>query len=164
VAAALGSTQIEYDEQTLEFTLNVQGIRNAIKRSELFVAFLSENSIHSEFVKEENRSALEARGRGELRHVLVFALDKTSYTALPEWMQEINVVRHLSAAKACARCIPVSCSSKPRTVGEPLSTWAAKKMKSNCAGRSLCHATEHQSPFMQLDTTALVAALLSDRD
>src|SRR5262245_49113926 len=58
-----------------------------------------------QFVKEENRAALEARGRGELRHVLVFALDKTSYTALPEWMREINVVRHLSSAKACARCI-----------------------------------------------------------
>src|SRR5262245_35601133 len=105
VAAALGTTQIEYDKDTFEFTLNVQAIRRAISRSNLFVAFLSANSITSNFVAEEQRAALEARGRGALEKVLIFAIDSTSYRMLPDWLREINVVQQLSSAKACARRI-----------------------------------------------------------
>ena len=64
VAAALGNLQVEYDEKTFDLTLNVQAIRRSLSRSDLFVVFLSANSIASPFVAEEERSALEARGRG----------------------------------------------------------------------------------------------------
>ncbi|NJO33556.1 MAG: TIR domain-containing protein [Rhodospirillales bacterium] len=97
VAKALGTTQIEYDEQTFEYTLNVKAIRHALARSDLFVAFLSANSIGSSFVAEEHRAALEARGRGDLEHILIFAIDNTSYKMLPEWLREINVVQQLSS-------------------------------------------------------------------
>jgi hypothetical protein len=92
VAAALGSLQVEYDEKTFDLTLNVQAIRRSLSRSDLFVVFLSANSIGSPFVAEEERSALEARGRGLLKKVLIFAIDSTSYRALPEWLREINGV------------------------------------------------------------------------
>jgi hypothetical protein len=105
VAAALGPLQIEYDEKTFDLTLNVQAIRRALSRADLFVLFLSTNSIASPFVAEEERTALEARGRGILKKVLIFAIDSTSYRALPDWLREINIVQHLSSAKACARRI-----------------------------------------------------------
>jgi tetratricopeptide (TPR) repeat protein len=105
VAASLGTTQIEYDQHTFEFTLNAQAIRRALSRSDLFVAFLSSNSITSSFVTEEQRAALEARGRGNLEKVMVFAIDNTSYRMLPDWLREINVVQQLSSAKGCARRI-----------------------------------------------------------
>jgi hypothetical protein len=105
VADALGTTQIEYDERTFEFTLNVQAIRRALMRSDLFVAFLSSNSITSDFVAEEERAALEARGRGNLEKVMIFAIDNTSYRELPDWLREINVIQQLSSPKACARRI-----------------------------------------------------------
>jgi hypothetical protein len=105
VAAALGTLQIEYDEQTFDLTLNTQAIRRALARSDLFVMFLSANSIASPYVAEEERAALEARGRGLLKAVLIFAIDNSSYRILPEWLREITVVHHLSSPKTCARRI-----------------------------------------------------------
>jgi hypothetical protein len=45
VAKGLGNVQFEYDEYTFEYVLNAEAIRRALARSELFVLFLSENSI-----------------------------------------------------------------------------------------------------------------------
>ena len=105
VAESLGIAQIEYDERTFEFVLNVEAIRRALSRSDLFVLFLSSHSINSSFVSEEQRAALEARGRGTIKRVLIFAIDNSSYKLLPEWLREINVVHQLSSPKACARRI-----------------------------------------------------------
>src|SRR5262245_33887825 len=105
VADALGSIQIEYDETTFEHLLNTQTIWRALNRSDLFVTFLSKNSIGSSFVSEEQRAALEARGKGVLKRIMIFSLDGTSYKALPQWLRDINVVHQLSSPKACARRI-----------------------------------------------------------
>jgi tetratricopeptide (TPR) repeat protein len=105
VASELGDAQSEYDERTFEYTLSVSAIRSALERSDVFVYFLSAESIKSSFVAEELRGALEKRGAGLLKRVLVVTLDGTSYRALPEWLREINVVQKLSSPKACARKI-----------------------------------------------------------
>lgn len=105
VAANMGPLEYEYDEHTFEYTLNVQAIRNALKRSQIFVVFLSKDSVSSSFVKEEQRQALEALGRGEIRRIAVFAIDDTSYKALPAWLREINVAHQITNPKACARRI-----------------------------------------------------------
>jgi tetratricopeptide (TPR) repeat protein len=105
VAKNLGNLQIEYDEYTFEYVLNAEAIRRALARSDLFVLFLSENSINSSFVKEEILATLEARARGQIKQVLIFAIDNTSYRSLPVWLREINVVQHMGNEKACARKI-----------------------------------------------------------
>lgn len=105
VADALGDAHCEYDERSFEYEFNVKAIRDALDRSDLFVYFLSAQSIHSNFVKEEQRAALERRGAGIIRRVLVITLDETSYRALPTWMQEINVIQRLSSPKIIARKI-----------------------------------------------------------
>jgi tetratricopeptide (TPR) repeat protein len=105
VADLLGKIQCEYDEYTFESTLNVQAIRRALSRCDLFVLFLSANSSKSSYVTEEQRAALEGRGKGFIKRVLVFSLDDTSYKSLPNWLQEINVIARLSSSKACARRI-----------------------------------------------------------
>ena len=105
VAAALGALQFELDEATFEYTLNVQAIRNAVSRADLAVFFLSENSISSSFVKEEQRQILEALGRGTIKRVVIFAIDSTSYRALPDWLRDFNVVQQVTSPKACARRI-----------------------------------------------------------
>jgi hypothetical protein len=105
VAKSLGNLQIEYDEYTFEYVLNTEAIRRALARSDLFVLFLSENSVNSSFVKEEIRATLEARAKGQIKQVLIFAIDNTSYRSLPGWLREINMVQHLGNAKACARKI-----------------------------------------------------------
>jgi len=62
VADLLGEGQCEYDEKSFEYTLNVRAIRNALARSNLFVYFLTAQSVTSSFVDEEQRTALEMRG------------------------------------------------------------------------------------------------------
>jgi tetratricopeptide (TPR) repeat protein len=105
VAKRLGNLQVEYDEYTFEFVLNAEAIRRALSRSDLFVLFLSANSVKSTFVKEEIRAALESRAKGTIKQVLIFSIDQTSYRALPDWLREVNVVQAMSNAKACARKI-----------------------------------------------------------
>jgi hypothetical protein len=105
VAKELGDLNCELDEKTFDFTFNVAAIRKALERSQVFVYFLSASSIVSPFVSEEQHAALEARGKGLIKRVIVFAIDGTSYKELPSWMQEINIVQKVSSAKACARHI-----------------------------------------------------------
>ena len=105
VAERLGPLAVELDEQTFAYTFNVQAIRGALQRCDLFVYFLSADSVSSTFVDEEQKAALEARGKGVIRRVVVFSLDGTSYKALPNWMQEINIVQRVSSPRTCAQRI-----------------------------------------------------------
>ena len=105
VAKTLGPLEFELDEKTFDLKFNVEAIRAALQRSDIFVLFLSQSSYNSTFVTEEQRAALEARGRGLLKRVLIFVIDGTSYKALPKWMQDINVVQQVGSAKGCARQI-----------------------------------------------------------
>jgi tetratricopeptide (TPR) repeat protein len=105
VADNLGKAQIEYDEYTFEYVLNADAIRRALARSKLFVLFLSAGSVKSSFVTEELRATLEARARGQIKQVLIFSIDNTSYRELPGWLRETNVVQQMTHAKACARTI-----------------------------------------------------------
>jgi hypothetical protein len=105
IAHSLGSALCEYDEYTFDFVLNAQAIRQAFSRCDLFVLFLSANSIRSDFVSEEIRTALDLRTQGQIKKVLIISLDETSYKALPEWMQAINVSARLTTTKTCARRI-----------------------------------------------------------
>ncbi|MER8819820.1 hypothetical protein NKH70_08320 [Mesorhizobium sp. M0991] len=88
--------------------MNVAAIREALKRSDIFVYFLSHHSVTSKFVGEEIRAALESRGKGLIKRVYVFALDDVSYKSLPEWLQEINVAKKIASPKLCARRIQAS--------------------------------------------------------
>gem|GEM_PF-2914106 len=103
VAETLGPLLVEYDERTFAYTFNVQAIREALHRCDVFVYFLSSSSCTSTFVEEEQKAALEARGKGLLKKIIIFTLDETSYRALPKWMQEINIVQKVSSPRACAQ-------------------------------------------------------------
>ena len=105
VAATLGEGQCEYDEKSFEYILNVHAIHRALARTDIFVFFLSAHSISSSFVDEEQRVALEKRGAGVIKRILIFTLDDTSYRNLPDWLKEVNVVQRLSSPKVCARKI-----------------------------------------------------------
>ena len=105
VASYLGTALCEYDEYTFEYTLNAQAIRKAFARSNLFVLFLSENSIKSPFVSEEVRTALDFRGLGIIKKTMIISIDNTSYSALPEWMRAINLATKLTSPLTVGRRI-----------------------------------------------------------
>ena len=103
VAEALGPAQCEFDQYTFDYTLTTQAIRRALSRSDLFVFFLSEDSLRSPFVQEELRLASEFRGQGRIAKILIFSLDDTSYAALPEWLRSTNVAIKLKSPLTVAR-------------------------------------------------------------
>jgi TIR domain len=105
VANYLGEALCEYDTYTFDYTLTSHNIRSALSKCDLFVLFLSENSINSSFVSEEMRTALEFRGSGRIKKVMIIALDATSYQSLPEWMRSINVATKLTSALTVGRRI-----------------------------------------------------------
>ena len=105
VGESLGGALCEYDEYTFDFVLNAQAIRQAFSRCDLFVFFLSANSIRSDFVSEEIRTALDLHAQGLIKKVMMISLGETSYKALLEWMQAINVSARLTTTKTCARRI-----------------------------------------------------------
>ena len=105
VAQYLGSALCEYDQYTFEYKLTSQAIRDAFARCNVFVLFLSENSIQSNFVSEEMRTALDFRGLGTIKKTIIIALDNTSYQALPEWMRDINVASKLISPLTVGRKI-----------------------------------------------------------
>ena len=119
VAEELGSLRCELDAYTFEFILNTKAIRNSLRRASLFVLFLSQNSIQSDFVAEEVRSALENRAAGRLRGVLIIAIDSASYRDLPDWLREINVAQHLKTAKQIARRIDARLTAITLDEGKP---------------------------------------------
>ena len=152
VAKALGNIQIEYDEHTLEHILTNQAISRALARSDVFVLFLSANSVGSKFVAEEQRAALEARGKGSLRRVMIFALDSTSYKQLPEWLREINIVAQLSSPKACARRIQSALlevgAEESRTSGIYVGREDEERaLRSALSGCSACRHPRSRSPW-----------------
>lgn len=101
----IGLARCEYDEYTFEYILNTEAIRRAFRRSDLFVLFLSENSIQSNFVAEEMRTALDFRAQGQIKKVIIITLDQSSFRDLPEWMRAINVATLFSTPQTCARKI-----------------------------------------------------------
>lgn len=105
VANGLGPAQCEFDQYTFDYTLTTQAIRRALSRSDLFVLFLSENSLRSPFVQEELRLASELRGQGRVAKILIFPLDDTSYSSLPDWLRSINVTIRLKSPLTIARKI-----------------------------------------------------------
>lgn len=105
IANKLGLALCEFDEYTFEHTLTSQAIRRALARCNLFVLFLSEDSVRSPFVWEELRTGSEFIARGRLSRILIFALDDTSYTALPEWLRLTNVAPRLKSPLTIARRI-----------------------------------------------------------
>jgi hypothetical protein len=125
---------------SFEYTLNTEAIRNALKRSDLFVFFLSANSIRSSFVAEELRAALEDRSRGFIRQVLIFSLDATSYQSLPEWLRDINIVRRLSSQKACARKIQAALIALETEKYQPQATYLGREEEEAALRKALSAA------------------------
>ncbi|MFN4165175.1 MAG: TIR domain-containing protein [Ferrovibrio sp.] len=105
VANHLGAGRCEFDEATFESTLNVAAIHKALQRCDLFVLFLSKDSLESQFVAEEQKFTRELRGRGIIKKILIFALDDSTYRSLPSWLRDYNVCHKVSSPQICARRI-----------------------------------------------------------
>jgi len=94
VVVQLGTSQVEVDTDTFTKALfNVQAINEALDRSDLFVLFLSKNSVKSNFVSYETTSALEMIASGKLSKILVLCLDDEVFNLVEGHLKKFVFVR-----------------------------------------------------------------------
>ncbi len=109
VVTTLKSNNIIYDELTFEPGMRaIDEIFSGIEESSLFVIFLSENSIESDWVKEELILAKEKLNQNEIDRIYPILIDESiaySDKRIPEWMREEYNLRLIARPATAARKI-----------------------------------------------------------
>jgi tetratricopeptide (TPR) repeat protein len=106
VADQLGLANVELDAHTFDHGLiNAQAIQDALRRSALFVLFLSRASLDSGAVRFETMLATELVSRGLVERFLVVCLDEEAFAAASDYWKIFNFVRKVSSDQSIARLI-----------------------------------------------------------
>lgn len=92
VADSLGSALCHYDERTFEPAgESADEIIQALQNSDLFVLFLSENSLKSKWVQTEIRYARHLYFSGEIKSVAIFMMGDSLRERLDVWLRPFVV-------------------------------------------------------------------------
>lgn len=106
IAEQLGGANVELDADSFDRgILNVEAIGRALKRSSIFVLFLSEDSLQSAAVLFEANLARELQMKGLIQKFFVVCLDEASFKAAPDAWKEYNFVRRPVSPQSVARLI-----------------------------------------------------------
>jgi len=106
VARQLGGANVELDTLTFEHTvLSATAIQNALKRSTLFVLFLSSDTLSSPYVKFEELRAQQLLAAGVLERILIICLDDSAFAKLDDDLKAFNVVRKSASIQSIVRLI-----------------------------------------------------------
>ncbi|CAK7052098.1 TIR domain-containing protein [Tissierella carlieri] len=107
VASIIGKDRIVYDELTFEEGLkSIDEINRTLKISDLFVVFLSENSINSDWVQHELFQAHKLlKEKDKLKQIYPIIIDnriKHTDHRIPDWLYENNLQLVISPKKAAS--------------------------------------------------------------
>ena len=106
VAEHLGTAQVELDSSTFDNgLLNVEAIQTSLKRSSIFVLFLTQDALDSSYVRFEALLAQELLAKGLVEKFLVICLDAQAFSRADEHWKAFSFVRHLTSAQSIARLI-----------------------------------------------------------
>lgn len=109
VAKKLGHHKCVYDEFTFEEGMkSLDEILKWLKKSELFVIFLSNDSLNSDWVKREIIEAKTELDKGEIKKVFPILIDKNitySDDRIPDWMRQEYNLKFISRPVVAARRI-----------------------------------------------------------
>lgn len=104
VFQGLGAANCIYDRETFEEgKRSAEEILSGLSKTDIFVLFLSKDSLLSQYVQNEMKFAMEKVFSGQIQSVLIFALDETSYKALPDYLQNYTVERSNRPAQIVRR-------------------------------------------------------------
>lgn len=107
--AQMGKDRFVYDEQTFEEGLkNKELITDWLEKTDLFVFFISDEALESEWVKKEILEAKELELAGELKKIYPIIIDSNiTYEdpRIPQWMKEDYNIRYISKPSVAARKI-----------------------------------------------------------
>lgn len=99
IANRLGAANSVYDRESFEeHKRSAEEIMRGLSLSDLFVLFLSQNALASNWVQTEVAYAAEKVFSGRIKGVLIFSIDGTDYKHLPAWLQAHTVERTTSSA------------------------------------------------------------------
>ncbi|MCW5736984.1 MAG: toll/interleukin-1 receptor domain-containing protein, partial [Enhydrobacter sp.] len=102
----LGAANAELDAETFDRgLLNVAAIQEALKRSSLYVLFLSHSAVASGMVRYEALQAQELVARGIMEMFLVVCLDESAFASADENWKGFNFVRKAVSAQSIARLV-----------------------------------------------------------
>lgn len=102
----LGAAQAHLDSVTFEKArLNTDAIHRALSDCEIFVLFLSKDSLESAFVDHESLLALERLGAGLLQRIMLICIDEVSVESVEERLRNLNIVTYASSVGSCKRRI-----------------------------------------------------------
>jgi hypothetical protein len=106
IAEHLGAAQVELDSITFDSgLLNVEAIQTALKRSSIFVLFLTRDALDSSYVRFEALLAQELLAKGLIEKFLVICLDAQAFSKAEEQWKAFSFVRHLTSPQSIARLI-----------------------------------------------------------
>jgi tetratricopeptide (TPR) repeat protein len=106
IANLVGGAYVELDSFTFDRgALTVEAIDHALKRSTLFVLFLTRDAIDSKIVKFEALLARELIARGLLTRFLVICLDEDAFIQAEECWKTYSFVRRPISPQSTARAI-----------------------------------------------------------
>ena len=109
VAENLRTDATLFDEITFEKgMMNIEEIHNALNDTSLFVIFLSEHSLNSDWVREELTYAKEKLDQEQIDRIYPIIIDdKVNYKdeRIPEWMREDLNIQLIASPKIAARKI-----------------------------------------------------------
>ncbi|MGD8306833.1 MAG: toll/interleukin-1 receptor domain-containing protein [Ignavibacteria bacterium] len=108
VADILGEDKISYDSYTFEEgNKNIDEIINGIETSDVFVIFISNEALESDWVKKEIFQASKAVKLKKIRGLYPIIVDNTDYgdERIPEWLKEYNIRNVKKPTKAAERIL-----------------------------------------------------------
>ncbi|MDP5337755.1 MAG: TIR domain-containing protein [Nodularia sp. (in: cyanobacteria)] len=109
VARELSKNNIVYDELTFEEgNQSLEEILNGLDNSQIFVLFISEYSLLSNWVKLEITKANKALENGDIKRIFPIIIDQNiTYKdeRIPDWMREKYNLKYISRPKVAVRRI-----------------------------------------------------------
>jgi hypothetical protein len=105
IAGKLGKANVVYDKWTFESgNKTLDEIYNGLNDSGIFVYFISNEALESDWVKREINQAEEYLKMGKLRRFLPFLIDdKIKHTdpRIPDWIKDEYNIRYISKPTKC---------------------------------------------------------------
>lgn len=159
VARQLKSEVKVFDEETFEKgMITAEEIMLGLDESTLFVIFISNSALESDWVKKELSDAKKYLSEGKLKRIYPIIIDenlKFSDPRIPEWLKESTNIQHVlrprvAAKKINARLIELSWNFHPRL----------KERENIFVGRNsiVDEIEERLDDFRKLTPSALIAS------
>lgn len=146
VYQSLGAAQAQLDTKTFEKAgFNAEAIYRALANSDIFVLFISQDSLDSSFVSYESMMALEQLAAGELQRIMLLCIDEVSFDRIDKRLRKLNIVTQVSSVGSCTRRIQAALLELSLARSPVHDTFVGREAESKSLRKALTRASS-ESP------------------